>query len=363
MREQHIRRTAVFDHHHITRLKGENMFMKKFAAAAALTLFAVGAQASNFRGADQVYVPVAGHAQGASGTFVSDVYISNLDDEPVTVSVIYQPRGENLTPSGTVGIEFKDVIQLNAFERREYLDFVGTVLNQSGAGQLIFNACVTGKSCGPETQDPTGYSENFRPISVESRIYQILPSRPGETTGQLFSGLPWYSFVSQLQSNVGLDRVFITGIVNTGTAGQLGTFRSNIGLVNASQFSSTTLVVRLYQGAMTQAGLKGEAQVRLGPLGNVQRGLGELFGTTVANGRNFFVTVEQRESAPYGTVPAGCENGGCPAFLAFGSVLDNASGDATTLEPQYLRELDGEAIDVIYPPSSGKPTTRRSVRH
>lgn len=337
--------------------------MKKIAAAAALTLMAAGAQASNFRGADQVYVPIAGHVQGASGTFVSDVYISNLDDEPVTVSVIYQPLGANLTPSGTIGIEFKDAISLAPFERREFLDFVGTVLNQTGAGQLIFNACVSGRSCGPETQDPDGYSENFRPISVESRIYQILPSRPGETTGQLFSGLPWYSFVSELQSNVGLDRVFITGFINTGTAGQLGTFRSNIGLVNASQYSTTTLVVRLYQGAMTAAGLKGEAQVTLGPLGNISTGLSALFPNGVANGRNFFVTVEQRASTPYGNVPAGCLDRGCPAFLAYGSVLDNASGDATTLEAQYLRELDSEAINVIYPPASGKPTTRRSVRH
>ena len=82
--------------------------MKKIGVAAAMMLCAVGASASNFRGADQVYVPTAGHLQGSSGTFISDVYISNLDDEEVSVSVIYQPLGEN----GGSGTEFANQITL-----------------------------------------------------------------------------------------------------------------------------------------------------------------------------------------------------------------------------------------------------------
>lgn len=337
--------------------------MKKLTIAAALTLCAAGAYASNFRGADQVYIPVAGHAAGASGTFISDVYISNLDlDEAVSVSVILQPFGATLPADGSVGTEFKDVILLQPGERKEYLDFFRSALNvQSGFGQLIFNACKQGTSCGPETQDPdTGYSENFRPISVTSRIYQVTSARPGETTGQLFSGIPWYNFVSQLQSDVGLDKVFITGITHTGNPGQLGTFRTNIGLVNASQYSSTTLVVKLYQGRLAEANLKGTAQVPLAPLGNVQPGLSTLF-PGVPFGSNYFVTVEQTASQPFGNVPQGCELG-CPAFLAYGSVLDNVSGDATTLEAQYMKELDPEALNIIYPSGVGKKQIYRSVR-
>src|SRR5688572_8798437 len=101
MRKQHIRRTGCPIQ--ITRgVKGENMFMKKLTVAAALTLFAAGAYASNFRGADQVYLPVAGHAPGSSGVFISDVYIANLDqDEEVKVSIIYQPFGANLPADGS----------------------------------------------------------------------------------------------------------------------------------------------------------------------------------------------------------------------------------------------------------------------
>jgi hypothetical protein len=340
------------------------MFMKRLTIAAALTLSAFGAYASNFRGADQVYLPVAGHVAGASGTFISDVYISNLSGDPVTISVIYQPFGSNDNNANGIGQEFRDVIALRGFERKEFLDFFPNALNvPAGFGQLIFNGCKTGTSCGAEAQDPHGNSANFRPISVESRIYQVIPARPNETTGQLFSGIPWYNFVSSLQNNVGLDRVFITGITNTGSAGTARTFRTNIGLVNASQYSTTTLVVRLYQGTLDNAGFKQEAQVRLGPLGNVQPGLGALF-PGVALGSNYFVTVEQRDSVATGNVPADCtNNGGCPAFLAYGSVLDNLSGDATTLEPQFLKELSPEAIDEIYPPSAGKPAVRRVVRH
>ena len=63
------------------------MFNVKKLAVAAAMLVAGSAFASNFRAADQVYVPVAGHAAGGSGTFISDVFLSNLSTDPVTVTV------------------------------------------------------------------------------------------------------------------------------------------------------------------------------------------------------------------------------------------------------------------------------------
>jgi hypothetical protein len=337
------------------------MFMKKLTVAAALVLVAATASASNFRGADQVYVPIAGHVAGATGTFITDVYISNLSADPVTVSVIFQERRPDLPPDGTVGREFPNAISLRPFERKQYLDFFVSALNINTAivGQLIFNGCRTGQDCGPATQNPqTGVSPHFRPISVESRTYQVLPTRPGETTGQLLTGYPWYSFVSQRQSNVGLHEVFITGITVTGGPGQLNTYRTNVGFVNASQYSSTVLVARLYRETLDN--LVETARVGLAPLGNVSGGLNQFF-PSAPQGSNYFMIVSQTETAPFGNVPVGCEDG-CPAFIVYGSVLDNVSGDATTLEPQYLRELTPEAIDEIYPPQAGKRSIRRSVR-
>ncbi len=341
------------------------MFMKKLGVAAALMLCAFGASASNFRGADQVYVPIAGHASGSSGLFITDAYLANLSSDSVDVAVIFVPLGPN-EGSPTPNLEeIRNKITLRGFERKEFPDIVVNTLGKSASastlGMLVFNGCKSNSSCGPETQDADGFSPNFRPISVETRIYQITQAGANPpTTGQLFTGIPWYHFVSELQSNVGLDKVFITGLTQTGGAGQAGTFRANIGVVNASEYSSTEIVFRLYQGTLSEADKKGEAVRTLGPLGNNQYGFNALFPNVT--GSNYFVTVEQRNSAGTNNPPSTCERG-CPAFLAYGSVLDNISGDATTMEAQYLREMDPAALEILYPIGSGKGPLRRLVRH
>lgn len=335
--------------------------MKKLGVAAVLTLCAASAMASNFRGADQVYVAAAGHVGGgANPTFISDVFLSSLETtDEVDVSVIFS--------SGTGGAqtEKKNVYRLKPGERKEFIDFLPSVLGlQTGLGQLIFNACLAGADCGPATQDTDGYSPFFRSISVESRIYSIpantVPAQNPPTTGQLFSGIPWYMFASSLQNANKLDKIFVTGIRQTGANGTAGTYRSNIGLVNASQYSTTTLVVTLYEGDMTAANRKGEFTQTLGPLGHTQNNVSAMFPGY--SGTNAFVVVEQRNNVPTGDSPSSCIQG-CPAFIAYGSVLDNISGDATTLEPQFMVPLSDAAIAAIFPSGSGKASNRRSVRH
>jgi len=337
------------------------MFMRKIGVAAALILCAFSATASNFRAADQVYVPIAGKVSGQSGLFVTDAYLSNLSGDIVDVSVIYVPINPN--PGGTTPANLQDIrgrITLQAFERKEFPDVFGSGLGlSSGFGLLIFNGCKANSSCGAETQDQFGDSPNYRPISVETRIYQITPQRPAETTGQLFSGIPWYHFVSKLQSNVGLDKVFVTGLTQTGGAGQANTFRANVGVVNASEYTQTRILFKLYQGSLSEANKKAEAVRDLGPLGNQLYNFNDLFPGL--SGANYFVTIEQTNVVALPNAPQGCLEG-CPAFLAYGSVLDNLSGDATTMESQYMIELDEDVIDQLYPPSAGKKTMRRSVR-
>jgi len=68
-------------------------------------------------------------------------------------------------------------------------------------------------------------------------------------------------------------------------------------------------------------------------------------------------------------VANGC-NSGCPAFLTYGSVLDNQTNDPTTLEAQYKLGLTDVQIGCIYNPdiftcaqkTAGK-TLHRAVRH
>ncbi|HEX6640361.1 MAG TPA: hypothetical protein VF215_04580, partial [Thermoanaerobaculia bacterium] len=249
------------------------------------------------------------------------------------------------------------VITLLPFERKEYKDFFQSALNlSSGFGQLILNGCKQGENCGG-----TGNEDNYRSISAESRIYSFKTPQGAAsgTTGQLFSGIPWYNFVSMLQAQAGLDEVFITGITHTanGTTG----FRSNIGLVNASQYSTTNIAATLYRGRIRPEDKVVEKIITLTPLENRQTNFPGLFPEATF-GENYFVVLEQRTSTPNPSgVPVDCDLG-CPAFLAYGSVLDNVTNDATTLESQYLKELSPEAILVIYPTSAGKSPWRRAVR-
>ena len=125
---------------------------------------AVSAMASNFRAADQVYLPIAGHFQGIKGeTFVTDVALSNLSDDAVDVSIIF-----STTAAGTPKT-FPKALTLNPRERREVQDFFGTVLKDSNnQGLLIFNACKKDQDCTPQAD---GENPNYRNISIESRIY------------------------------------------------------------------------------------------------------------------------------------------------------------------------------------------------
>ncbi len=307
----------------MTCLEEEIMLKLKSLVLVAVLFVAAGAMASNFRVADQVYVPIAGHAAGSSGTFISDVFISNVTADTVSVSVILS--------AGASGAQqnFPNVITLAPNERQEILDIFPTKLGlPSGLGQLIFNGCKQGGNCDVNTcpnGTSTGECPDFRNISVESRIYQIAPGAnqaTAPTTGQLFAGIPWYNFVSSDSSGVGLDKVFITGLRNTSA------YRGNVGLVNASQFSTTTLVVKLFDGK-TNTQIGSNFQQTLGPLGQVQPSLGSMFSAfTGVTATNAYVTVEQTNTQPTNdAIAAGCPNG-CPAFFAYASVLDNQSNES-----------------------------------
>lgn len=344
----------------------------KFAVAAILMLVAGSALASNFRVADQVYLPAAGHLTGSRGeTFVTDVWISNLNNEAVDVSAIFS--------SGAAGGNFQNFdkyLTLAANEHKEIIDFIsaaktagGLALANGSFGQVIFNGCKAGGNCDITTcpnGQATGICADFRNISVEARIYAIPAggTATAPTYGQQFPGIPWYNFVSSDAQGAGLDKVFITGLRETGTAfGQNGTYRTNIGLVNASQYSSTVLLVKLFDKTGTQIGTYNSPT--LGPLGQQQLAINAMFGSfTGSSATGAYITVEQISVQPTADAgAAGCGNG-CPSFLAYGSLLDNGSDDSTTLETQYVVPLSDAAQQCIYNLNcKGSVKLHRSVHH
>lgn len=334
---------------------------KQWGVAAAMMLVACGAMASNFRVADQVYIPISGHIQGGASLFVSDIFISNLSSDQVQVSIIYGPQN---TP-GAAFRSFPNKITLGANERREFIDFYPTVLPEitNPFGLLVFNACRKDSDCTPDVVN--GENANFRPISVESRIYAIgVGANPATaaSNGQDMPGIPWYNFVSSTESSAGLSKVFITGFrSNTG-------YRGNLGVVNASQFSSTQIIATLRDGA-TQAQVGTQKVFNLLPLTFEQPNIAGAFGA-VGSGTNLYVEVEQGASTPTGDAAAnGCSDG-CPAYLAFGSLLDNQTTDPTTLEAQYTKALNTLQIACIYSPADascslkvGAKPLHRAVKH
>jgi hypothetical protein len=322
--------------------------LKQYVVTAAAVLAAAGAMASNFRAADQIYLPIAGKVS----TFKTDVFISNLSSDPVTVTFAVI-KGDNA--SGTaINTNYTPVVLL-ANERREIIDFFATLNNETGTGQVVLNACKQGQDCS--VLDVNGENVNFRNISVESRIYST-DAVTGNTVGQLFTGYPWYSYVSQNQANTNLDKVFITGLRQTGLTP--GTFRSNIGVTNASQFSSTTIRVELFDKMGNAQGTK---DIALGPLGQSQQNVKDMFpsytGPTATGG---WVRVSQISVSPTTDAGAnGCPDG-CPGFFTYGSVLDNGSNDPTTMEAQYTQPLNSIALLAIYPSAAGKGI-HRAAKH
>jgi hypothetical protein len=107
-------------------------------------------------------------------------------------------------------------------------------------------------------------------------------------------------------------------------------------------------VAKLFDGK-TNLQIGTNANTTLAPFGHTQILISVLFPSfTGSTATNAYVTVEQTNTIPTSDAVAnGCTTG-CPAFFSYGSVLDNLSGDATTLEPQFLKPLTDAAINCVF---------------
>lgn len=306
---------------------------------AATTLLMTGVAAANtFRAADLIYMPAVARAQGGGGAFFkTDIVISNLTSDRVTVDVVYMPTGAGNDNSGAIN-NFVTLPTLAPGERRVIDDFVAASngLNRQDAnGHLIFFACREGGNCACESGD----CPDFRLISVTGRIYN---DAPGGTFGQAFPGLPWYNYASIENTEFGYHRVVINGVRNVGSPGVSG-YRTNIGLVNSSMFSATTLRLTMFN---TQNQSVGQTDVTLAPLAHMQAPVTQFFSNFSGDG---YVRVEQ-----IAYTPRAGESDAVPGFFAYGSLIDNRTADPTTLEAIFERQLD---LDCLF----GSKPIRRGV--
>lgn len=330
--------------------------MKKtmLVTAALAAVVCATSFASSFRAADTIYLPAAGKLVGGGGTafFRTDVWIANLSNDAVVVDVAFAPTADAGGPKDNRGVTANAVRlpgqALAANERREIIDIMGQVFGftdaQTSFGQLIFFACRQNGTCS----GPNPVVTDFRNITVEARIYTT-EAGTGRTYGQLIPGIPWYSYISADAQSVGLNTAFIVGVRQTAE------YRTNIGLTNASQFSTTTVRVRLFNPNGTQFG--SDFNQALPPLAHIQNSVGAMFPGFNASGG--WVTVEQTNVVPTDPGDPVCGTG-CPGFLAYGSLLDNRSNDPTYLETQFTQSFEQSQADCIF--GAGNTPPRRAVR-
>jgi hypothetical protein len=311
--------------------------MKKnlLIVAALMLLMAAGASASNFRAADLVYVPNGGKLAGGGGAFFyqTDVWISNPNSTPTTVWVAFAPQG--LDNSGAPAAAVKLPTDLAANERREIVDIIGTLFpgNVGQLGHLLFFGYRQGVNSADCAATPT----DCRAISVLARVYALDGTK---TYGMTVAGIPWYNYVSPAALDSRLREVFVTGVREQGSIGVSG-FRTNIGVINASGTQPADLRITLYRA---DGSAVGTVPVTLPPLGMRQQSIQQLFPGFTGTG---WVRVEQ--------VDTGAQD---LAFLAYGTLNDNQTGDITWLESQYSMAWDEAMAQCIY----GAKPPRRIVR-
>jgi len=158
-------------------------------------------------------------------------------------------------------------------------------------GFVMLFACREGSDC-------TQCDADCRRITARARVFTT--DAEGKTYGQLVPGVPSQSLHGPD------DRVFLTGIRQTGA------FRTNVGLLNASEQAETTLRLRLHDAS----GERGVYEQRLPPLAFVQGSVAAMFPGFTGEG---WIAIESGSMAP---------------FLAFASMIDNASNDPVYLESQ-----------------------------
>jgi hypothetical protein len=302
------------------------------------------------RPSDQAYILLA-RVVTPSITFSADVWLENATKDTVAVSVTLIPY--NAPP---VPVTMRNVIRLQPGQRMEYVDFLGSVMGQQNAtGLVVLNGCLDGADC---RGDSTAAKAGYRDINVHSRIYSFATGVNGGTVGQDFDGWPWYDYGDASHS------LTITGIRASNS------WQTNIGLVNASQYSSTALLVSLYDGPSD--GLRAQVTVSLKPSETRQQNVLELFPTfgewsRLNRGRastNAVITITQSSVTPTADAAAnGCADG-CPAMFAYGSLVDSLTNDATTLRAEFNTPLSDTQIASLYatPPPLSSATVSLQER-
>lgn len=224
----------------------------------------------------QILIPAAGSLQGANGTFFrSDLTLVNYRSSQQRVQLQWLPQN---TPGNTVT---PVILTLSPQSGVNSEDFVATILHQSGIGAIL----ITGVTAA-------GATDVNAQLIVTSRIWTPQPNAATGTNSQQFNGIP-------------------TADINSGTLSIIGQrrdsrYRTNVGVVNLSQtLQSFRIDAQTSNGVETQT-------IDVPALSFNQASLPGADSTLPLQ---ILVT---------------CVTSGSPtnAFMAYGSSVDNVTGDA-----------------------------------
>jgi len=333
--------------------------------AVVLALVAVPVRAG-FEASDLLYVPAVAHNTGLEDSvWRTDLYITNVDDVPIDVIMVYLPSGlsnnsqyfydrsmwlggresdgvgfvnealADIPPNGTVVLS--DVVG-------EYWE---SQLGLNGLGAMV----VFAQEAGSLQEDGSRVYAN---AVVNARIYNKTvtyepdPDNEGEylqvpvTYGQGMPGVPWYNLADPAAVTDDVDFSFqmLNGAV------QNGRYRYNLGIVNASD-PDTTIAVTVQALDSDGELFRDESDaplsilVNMPPLSHVQ--YTEILSTLGIDSadqvtmRVSFVGWSSTNPDPK------------PAFTSYGSVVNAGSNDPATVLPSFAFPFNA---DCMFPDTS-----------
>ncbi len=231
--------------------------------------------------APQIVIPAAGATPGANGTFFrSDINLINYANREQRVRLRWLPEG---TSGASIPVREVTLSPLSGIQSE---DFVTTVMQQTGLGAILISAV-----------DAEGALDATARLYATSRIWTPQPGTAG-TTSQTFPTVPTSILSGARLSLIGLKRD--------------DRYRLNVGVVNLDATNTQTYRVIL---AGTNPTLAPEiVTVTVPPLSMEQIPLNGPSHASV----QLAVT---NESAPVNS----------PLWLAYGSSVDNVTGDSWSM--------------------------------
>jgi hypothetical protein len=331
-------------------------------AAALLALTMAGPVFAGFGAADLIYIPVASHSAGSSGSvWVTDLYITNPEEVAIDVAIAYLPSGlvsnayiftsREYWLGGREDDEFglidESLADIPPGGEVVIRDIVGEYwvdnLGLNGNGALAIFAYEADTLEPDSTRVLKNAIANAR-IFNETRIWVEDEDNEGEFIqrraeyGQFMPGVPWYNLAdaSAVTDTYDFSYETLTG------AEDGGLLRFNVGMINASDaLTSITVAVQPFQ-ADGEPFLDDEENeiwslITMPPLSHVQLyrpisaswDLGDVEGATVRV-----------------SILAWSSSAALPVVMmtSYGSIIHSRTNDPSTVLPSFAYPYDVDCM-------------------